>query len=210
MDAFDYGEYARLAADPRTNEALAVLDTVAKKLRVKYSLIGGMAAYMHIKNPPEDFPDLDFVVHADALEAKEFVEALTVTDKRFRLRFMDMIDDDAAMFSTLIFDKDIQFDIFTSYDEQEPRKTDRMGGVDVSPVEPLIVEKIIRGRREDILMAVDLLAYTDYDKNLLSRIGAEYRITGALNTAAYWARRLAVGKLTREGLAAVVKRLTTA
>lgn len=210
MEAFDYGEYQRLYDDPRAKLALKKLDAVAKKMRVRYAIVGGMASFLHVKNPPEDFPDIDILVYGSALKAKAFVETLT-KDSLFHLRFIDMvIGETTAMFSTLIYSKDIQFDIFTSDDEPTPRKTKRVSGVDVEPVEPLIVEKLIRGSREDVLMAVDLLAYTDYDKGLLSRIGAQYKITGALNTAAYWARRLAVGKLTREGLAAVVKRLTTA
>ncbi len=96
--------------------------------------------------------------------------------------------------------------MFTSLDEKA-RAPRRVSGHSVEPVEPLIVEKLIRGTREDVLMAIDLLAFVDHDKGLLSRIAQEYRATGMLQRAAWAARRWALGRLSKEGLASVVKQI---
>jgi len=42
--AFDYGEYERLARDPRTRRVPKAVKTVARKLSVKYALVGGLTS----------------------------------------------------------------------------------------------------------------------------------------------------------------------
>jgi len=205
--AYDYGEYERLARDPRTRRALAALNRACGSARVRYAVVGGYAAYLHTHNPPTDFPDIDVLLYADGREARAVVERLARTPG-FNLLFAEV--GDGAMFSTFEYDGAIQIDVFTSTDERVPRATRRIRNVSVEPVEPLIVEKLIRGTRSDVLMALDLLAYTDYDRRLLSELGRQYRMSGMLHTAAYFARRMAVGRLSKAGLESVAKRLTTA
>lgn len=209
MGAFDYGAYAEFYDDPRTQKAMADIDALAKRLRVEYAVIGGVAAYIHTKNPPEDYPDLDVLILDDAKDAIRFVKTLTKKPK-YHVKFIDIEegDDNAPdmMFAAIIYDRDIQIDIFTSSDA-EVSKTVRKQGVELEMIEPLIVEKLIRGTEADIRIVIDLLAHSDYNKKLLSQIGREFNATGMLEQAAYWARRMAAGRLTKSGLDAVVRRL---
>lgn len=200
-NALDDGEYERLANDPRTKRALAVIDVLAKKMNVTYGIIGGFAVYLQVNNPPEDFPDIDIIIYGDTATAKKFVEALASKSK-FVLRFSDHVGNE-ALFATFIYDSEIQIDILQDSTESKPKKTKRIKG---SEVESLIVEKLIRGSESDIKMVLDLMAFADYDKALLSQLGREWRCTGKINSLGYFARRLAVGILTKQGISNVAKR----
>ncbi len=204
-EAFDYGEYEKLYADPRAWKALTDIDKLAKKMKVKYALIGGGASFLHVKNPPEDYPDIDIIVYGEVSRAHDFIRSI-LEKKKYRARFVDVERD--MVFAAVEYDGDIQIDIFTSIDESDPRTTKRINNVDVEPVEPLICEKLIRATPSDIRVALDLLAFSKYDRVLLSQIAREYRMTGMLNNAAYFARRLAAGVLSKSGVDNVVKRLS--
>ena len=207
-EAFNYGEYERLWSDKRTHKVLAIVEKTAKWARVEYIVVGGLAAYLHAKNPPEDYPDIDIRLQTKGTRAAAFVAALAKT-KGFALRFADHDEDE--VFSTFVYDGDIQVDVFTSSDTSASiAKPKRIANTWVEPVEPLIVEKLIRGSEADVRMALDLLAYCDYDKRMLAQIAREFRITGAIHHAAYFARRMAVGRISKAGLDAVVKRLASA
>lgn len=205
-NAFDYGQYQKLYDDPRTKKALQEIDTLSKKMGVKYAIIGGLAVYLHVKNPPEDFPDVDVLLYGEIEAAKSYIKALSRRPK-FWLQFLDCPQEFKACFATMTYDGDIQIDLLTSLNEKKAKPTKRIEDVEIKPTEPLIVEKLIRGTREDVLMAIDLLAYTDYDKALVHKIAAEYKATGMYQHAAYFARRLAAGVLSRSGLENVLRRL---
>lgn len=208
-EAFEYGQYEKMWRDPRTQEAIAAVDSLAKKKRVQYAVVGGLAAYLHVNNPPEDYPDIDILIYGSPKNASRFVTALAML-KGFSLRFKDEMDCDGEsgqMFASLTYKCDIQVDIFTSFDESSPRATKMLSKVQVEMVEPLIIEKLIRGTPADLRMTLDLLAYADYDRRLLFQLAAQYRATGMLADASYWARRLAVGKLKKSGVNLVIRRL---
>ncbi len=211
MDAFDYGQYKEFYDDPRTQKALKDIDALSKKMSVSYAIIGGIAAFIHVKNPPEDYPDIDVLIYNEAPEAVKFINALS-KKAGYHRKFIDIDEAEDGrpemVFSTVILDKDIQIDIFTSRDENVIRETIRAEGVEIEMVEPLIIEKLIRGTEEDIRVAIDLLAYKDYSKKLLSQIAREYNSTGMLENLTYWARRWSAGRLTEAGLNAVVKRIS--
>ncbi len=210
MDAFQYGAYKEFYDDPRTQKALKDIDALCKKMNVSYAIIGGIAAFIHVKNPPEDYPDIDVLIYSDASEAIRFIKAIS-KKPGYHLKFMDVDEAEDGrpemVFSTVILEKDIQIDIFTSRDENVIRETIRAEGVEIEMVEPLIIEKLIRSTEEDIRIVIDLLAYKDYNKKLLSQIAREYKSTGMLENATYWARRWAAGRLSEAGLNAVVKRI---
>ncbi len=208
MTAFDYGRYDLLYADPRTHRVLDDVDGLAKKMRIKYALIGGLAAYIYKRNPPDDYPDIDFLIYDSAERAADLIWALLKKPK-WSDKFIDT-DESDMIFAALFYDKEIQVDIFTSLDEKKKRPTVRKEKVELEMLEPLIVEKLIRGTQSDVRVALDLLAFCDYDRKLLSQIGREYRLTGMLADAGYWARRIKAGVVKPEGIAAVVKRLATA
>jgi hypothetical protein len=204
-EAFDYGEYDKLWALPKTHKALAAIDRLCKTAGVRYAVVGGLAAYLQAQNPPEDYPDIDVMLYAKPAAAVPVLRALAAAPG-FAMRFNDVEED--AVFATYVYGGMVQVDVFTSMDATTPKKTRRIGHVDVEPVEPLIVEKLIRGTPADIRMALDLLAFADYDKALLAQLCREFRVTGAMQTAAYFARRLAVGRMTKDGIDTVVRRLT--
>ncbi len=203
MNAFDYGKYKEFLDDPRAQEALGLIDAAAKKTKVKYAIIGGVAAYLYKDNPPDDIPDIDVLVYDSALDAKRLF-----LDLRKRKHFegrIEIVDDQA--FAMMLYKRDIQIDILTSSDEVKSRDTRRVHGVEIEPVEPLIIEKFIRGNESDIRVALDLLAYVDYDKKLLNQIAQQHRLTGDVKHAEYFAMRMAAGKASKQAIDAVVKRL---
>ncbi len=211
MDAFADGRYQEFYADPRTKKVLADIDALARKMKVAHAVIGGMAAYLHHKNPPLDYPDIDVLIYDPAPVAIRFIKTLTKKPK-YHVKFVDIEEghgegDDGMVFAAILYDRDIQVDIFTSNDEKVARKTIRKAGVELEMIEPLIIEKLIRGTEADVRIAIDLLAYKDYDKKLLSQIAREFKATGMLEDAAYWARRLAAGRVAKAGVDAVVRRL---
>lgn len=203
MNAFDYGRYKEFIDDPRTQEALKILDAAAKKTKVDYAIIGGVASYLYHKNPPDDIPDIDILVYGNAADAERLFRDLKKR-KSFEGR-LEIVDDQA--FAMMLYKRDIQIDILTSSDEKKARKTRRLHGVELEPVEPLIIEKFIRGNESDIRVALDLLAYVDYDKRLLNQLAQEHRLTGDVKHAEYFAMRMAAGKVSTATIDAVVKRL---
>ncbi len=210
MKSYDYGQYEEFYSDPRTQKVLADVDALAKRMKIDYAIIGGIAAYLHVQNPPEDYPDIDVLIYNPAPDAIRFVKKLTRKEK-YHVKFVDIDEGDdrpGMVFAAIVYDKDIQLDVFTSYDESTARKTIRRNGVELEMIEPLIVGKLIRGTDEDIRSALDLLAFVDYDKRLLSQLGRECRVTGLLEQAAYWARRMAAGRLSKNGIVSVVARLS--
>lgn len=204
--AFDYGEYEKLHADQRTWKALECIDKVSKKTGTAYRLIGGLAAYMHVKNPPEDFPDIDIQIQSDAAGGEEFIRAVEQCPKFDLFQFEDS---GAAVFGMFLYDKEIQIDMFTDLEQEEPNRTKRMKRVEVEPVEYLVIEKLMRGKAHDIKVVLDLLAFTDYDKRLLSQLAREKHLTGQVGHLQYFARSLAAGRLTPTALKNVVKRLAS-
>lgn len=210
MDAFDYGAYQEFYDDPRTQKALKEIDALSKKMKISYAIIGGIAAFIYVKNPPEDYPDIDVLIYNDASDAVRYINALS-KKTGYHKKFMDVDESEDGrpemVFSTVLFEKDIQIDIFTSRDESEIRKTIRAEGIEIEMVEPLIVEKLIRGSEADIRIVIDLLSCKDYSKKLLSQIAREHNATGMLENATYWARRWSAGRLSKVGLDAVVKRI---
>lgn len=212
LEAFDYGRYDDFYADPRVKKILKDIDKMAISLSVEYRLVGGLSVYLHAKNPPEDFPDIDILIPAGPADAKRLANAVRGLPKYHRINVQETINNDTgevdSLFASLLYDDAIQVDIFTSFDEPVGQTKRRMRGVDLKQVELLIVEKLITEKPADSRAVLDLLAYADYDKRLLATIVSEYRETGRLNYAMYWARRMATGRLTKEGIDAVVKRLS--
>lgn len=209
-DKFAYGAYEEFYADARTKKVLEDVDLLAKRMKIEYAVIGGLAAYIHRKNPPEDYPDIDVLILDSASDAIRFIKTLTKKPK-YHVKFVDIEEGDdhvpAMVFAAILYDRDIQVDIFTSSDA-EVSNTVRKHGVELEMIEPLIVEKLIRGTEADIRIVIDLLAHADYNRKLLSQIGREFQATGMLEQAAYWARRWAAGRLDKRGLDNVVKRLS--
>lgn len=204
MNAFDYGSYEAFFADPRAQEAFKIIDTAAKEARVKYAIIGGCAAYTYHKNPPDDIPDIDLLVYGLAPDAKRLFKNLEKR-KHFEGR-LEIVDDQA--FIMMLYKRDIQIDIFTSSDEGKALETLRIHGLEIEPVESLIIEKLIRATEADVRIALDLLAFVEYDKKLLNQIAREHRVTGDLKHAEYFAMRMAAGKASKQAIDSVVKRLS--
>ncbi len=202
--SFDYGEYEKLYADKRTEKVLSEVDKLAKKMKVKYALIGGLATYIHVKNPPEDYPDIDFQLYCDAKLGRKFLEALALRPK-FELG--QFAYEDQAVFGMFIYDDWVQVDIFTDIEDLEPRTTKRAAGVELNPVEYLIIEKMIRGNKSDVKSVLDLMAFSDYDKRLLHRLAKERHLTGAIGHLEYFSRRIAAGRVSSSGIKAIVDRI---
>lgn len=205
--AFEYGEYDAFYADARTKKAMKDIDVLAKKMGISYALIGGMASYLNVKKNPEDFPDIDILVYSSVPDAKRFIKALAKKPK-YHIEFIDDLED--AVFAGIYYDKDVQIDVFTSLDDQGEKKTHRIADIETELIEPLIIEKLIRSTEADIRIALDLLAFADYDRKMLTEIGREWRVTGVLQHAIYLSRRLKAGILTKSGLDSVVKRMAKA
>lgn len=206
IEAFDYGRYDLLMADPGTKKVFKAVDALAKRMDIEYDLIGGIAVYLHSKNPPKDYPDIDFLLYTTVAEAREFVERLS-EKSGFSFGSLDVID--GAVFGMLKYDKKIQVDILT--DLEEPKRhgpVKKVRGVSIEPVEYLIIEKMMRPRPADVRAALDLLAYMDYDKALLSRLAREKHMTGEIATLSYHAKNMAAGRLTEAGIKNVVNRLS--
>lgn len=204
-EAFDYGEYEKFYADARVQRVLKTIDRLAHKMNIQYQIIGGLAAYMYRKNPPQDGPDIDIMILTKG-RCEAFAKALYSASDKFRRAQWDVDGDDC--FVTMIYDGEIQVDILTQTDKQNYRKPPRVSEMDLEPVEPLIVEKLVRGSVDDILVAIDLLAFMDYDKTLLSQIAREYLATGMLRQAEWAAHRWAAGRLTKAVLKNVAERIS--
>lgn len=201
---FEYGEYEKLHADKRTAKVFDEVDRLANKMKVKYALIGGLAAYLIVKNPPQDIPDIDFQIYTDGLEGEKFIKALT---RRPKFELGQSSFGSYASFGMFMYDDWVQVDVFTDLENLEPEKTNRFSNVEVEPVEYLIIDKMISAREHDVKVALDLLAYADYDKGLLHQMARERRLTGVINHMEYFARRIAAGRISGAGIAALVKRL---
>lgn len=206
VEAFDYGRYDLLMADPRTNKILKIVDDLAAKLKIDYDLIGGVAVYLHSRSNPQDYPDIDFLLYTTVPQARKLVDELAAKPKFF-LGSVEMIDE--AMFAMLKYDKAIQVDFLTDIEEPSKHpKSKTVRGVSVEPVEYLIIEKMMRARPSDVRSALDLLAHMDYDKSLLARLAREKHMTGEIANLTYHARNMAAGRLSQEGIQNVVKRLS--
>lgn len=204
--SFDYGDYEKLYADKRTAKILGIVDKLAKDLGVKYALIGGLAAYIHVKNPPEDFPDIDFQLYCDGDDGWMFLNELA---KKPKFLVGQIGREEESVFGMFLYDNWVQVDVFTDMEDLEPRNTNRLVDVEVNPVEYLIIEKMIRGNENDVKSVLDLLAFKDYDKRLLAQLARERHLTGAIGHLQYFARRIATGRVTPEGVKAIVKRIAS-
>lgn len=200
---FDYGEYEKFYADKRVKRALKVMDKLAKKMRIKYAIIGGLGAYLHVNNPPQDEPDIDILVY-NIDDARRFIRALGKTPG-FKANLID--DQDEVIFAHLRFEREIQIDILTSFDESEARETTRIKGVNVEAVEPLIVEKLVRATTADVRMALDLMAFADYNKSFLFDIAREYHMTPTIAKTAAFARRMFRGDATEAEVDDMIQKL---
>lgn len=205
-EAFDYGRYDELMADPRTQKVFDAVDRLAVKMDIKYDVIGGVAVYLHSKNPPQDYPDVDFLLYTTVVDAREFVEKLSEKPK-FSFGSIEVIE--GALFGMVKYDKKIQVDILTDMEEPHRHgKVKKIRGISIEPVEYLIIEKMMRPRPADVRAALDLLAHMDYDKSLLARLAREKRMTGEIASLAYHARNMAAGRLSKAGIENVVKRMS--
>lgn len=205
--AFDYGRYECLISDPRTKVILNAVDRLAEKMGVEYDLIGGLAVCLHSQNPPpDDVPDIDFLLYTTTVDAREFIEALSERPK-FSLLKLDLYD--FGVFGSVRYDKEIQVDLMTSLENQrKPPKSLRKMGTEVEPVENLIIEKLITSKPRDITAALDLLAYMDYDKALLAEMAREKNLLHELSSLSYHARTMAAGRLSDKGIAGIVRRFS--
>lgn len=202
---FDYGEYEKLYTDKRTSKIFDEVDQLAKKMKMKYALIGGLAAYIIIKNPPQDIPDVDFQIYADGVSGRRFIEALA---RRPKFDLGQFAFEKDASFGMFMYDDWVQVDVFTDLENLEPDKTNRFVNVEIEPVEYLIIEKMIRAKPDDVRSALDLLAYTDYDKRLLHQLARERHLTGVINHMEYFSRRIAAGRISDDGIKSIVKRIS--
>lgn len=200
---FDYGEYEAFYADQRTLRALVGLDKLAKKLRIAYALIGGLAAYLYTDRPPHDEPDIDLMIY-DVEQARKYIRALA-QEPGFKNNLFD--DQGDAIFAHLRFERDIQIDILTSSNERKALKTTRIKGVEVEPIETLVVEKLIRATEADVRMALDLLACTAYNRASLLALGCGYQMTNTLFEAITFARAMSSGAASKADIEVMVNRL---
>lgn len=206
IEALDYGRYDIFYGDPRTKKALSEIDGVAKKLDIQYALIGGLAAYLYSKNPPEDFPDIDILVYADLAGTMRVIKALS---QRPKFEKGPVTVDGDVVFAMFRYDGYSQVDVFNDLDELMPKPTKRKKGVELEQVENLIIEKLIRPKATDVRMVLDLLAYVDYDKALLGQLARENHMTGMVNGLIYFSKNMAAGRMSKEGINAIVKRLAS-
>lgn len=206
--AFDYGRYECLMSDPRTKAILKAVDLLSKKMGVGYTIIGGMAVCLYETNPPpDDMPDIDYVLFSTTVDAREFIETLSQRP-RFSLLKLDLYD--FGVFGSLRYDREIQVDLMTSLENQrKPPKSLRKMGADIEPVEHLIIEKLITSKPHDIAAVLDLLAYVDYDKALLGEMAREKNLFHELSSLEYHARTMAAGRLSDKGIAGIVRRFSS-
>lgn len=172
---FDYGQYRELFADKRTLEALSKIKSVAKRTKVRWYLVGGAAVYLLVKNPPQDYPDLDVLIDATKDKARALVSGL----RRSGFEKILYDESDVDVFSAMTW-KGIQLDLFTSREQPTGIRPIELGTILVEPAEHLIVEKLIRGTYEDLLMAMDLLCRVKIDKTILYDLAARHRLTGRI------------------------------
>jgi hypothetical protein len=170
------GDYEKLFKDKNISSAFRIINSVTKKLGFDYFIIGGAAVYLHIKNPPTDYPDIDIFLNTDKYGARLFY--LQITKKGFKGISFDEEWNDSFM---RLKYKTLDFEIFTSQEEtQYLNKPIIIKGMKVKPIESLIIEKLIRSSYEDILMAIDLLTFKKYNKTILKSIARDYLVTGRL------------------------------
>lgn len=178
MTVYDYGQYKELGSDKRFGRIVSSLNGVSRKTKVRYAVVGGWASFLHTMNPPGDYPDLDIMLDSDLSGGVRFVNALR-REPKFRVILFD--DSGSDMFSSLFYDEEIQLDVFTDQKTREfLRGGPRRRGLPLEPMEPLIAEKIVRGSRDDLLMAVDLLATGRYDQTLLHELARDMRASGQI------------------------------
>lgn len=190
---YDYGEYDKLFASRDLKRAMKLFCRVAARLKMRYWIVGGSAVYLHVQNPPRDMPDIDVMLDVGKAAGLQFISALS--ESGFDI---DMVERDAPedVFATLRYGS-IWLDVFTSQESRpDMKRTVKVRGLDVEPVEPLLVEKAIRASYEDILMAVDLLAYARYDVAILQQTARRYRVWGRLALLSKVARSYKKGVLS--------------
>lgn len=198
VEVFDCGEYDKLWADSRTVAALNEIDKLSKKMKLRYAIIGGSAAYLYVSNPPPpDDPDVDILLDDTPQRSIAFIETLS-KKPNFKLDVFD-VDEDVApdeqvVFSRLSYGKDVKLDIFTSLDAKLPAKLPRRRSFCVEPIEPLIIEKLIRASADDMRMVVSLLAYAKYDSGLLKVLAKERNSEYTLRKATFLARKIKDGE----------------
>lgn len=207
MRVYDYGEYKALSKDPRFRKILRAINDTWTETKVPYFISGGLAVYLYLKNPPEDHPDID-VLLGDASGGTTFIESLRKKPK-FSLVLLDT-GNDGHQFATFMYDGEIQIDILTDPETEKylcERKPTVRSSVRLEPVEPLIIEKIIRGTPSDIMMIMDLMAAGKYDRKILYQMAADYKSTGRLALIERTVRSYLRGHGTRADMRKVAERI---
>lgn len=201
--ARDYGPYERLMRLPATRRLVRRLNAASREAAVPYLVVGGSAVYLHTRENPEDYPDLDAVIDATKAGAKRFIRALL---RRGGIRAEKLAETETDLFYKA-FCGDVEADLFT---EQEDRPN--LGipvlirGVPVKRIEGLIAEKLSRFSYPDILMLFDLLRKA-HDRgmvrgfalriNALGRLAVVQRMVAArapVSTLRRWAAIMAGGE----------------
>lgn len=158
-EAHEYGKYAEMFRDKVFLKAVKILDDTARKMGVDYAVLGGSAVYLHTHNPPEDFADLDILLDSDKPAAVRFVRRLEKQGFKVENLDVDLPDD---MFAITKYGKH-QIDLFTDQ-SQRGGKSEYRRMLRVRSVPELLVEKLIRATREDLLMAIDLINCPKHDE----------------------------------------------
>ena len=175
MTIYNYGEYERLFRNKNLKKAFHIINRISKKLKIGYFIVGGSAVYLHIKNPPVDYPDIDIMLDTDKKRAEDFAFELRKND--FRIISFEPSWEDAFIRAEF---KNLGFEIFTSQEERKYLwKPHIIKQLKVKPIEGLIIEKLIRESYPDTLMAIDLLASKKYNFNMLILLAKRY--TGLTN-----------------------------
>lgn len=158
-EASEYGKYEEMFGDKVFLRAVKILDRTARQFGVDYAVLGGSAVYLHTHNPPEDFADLDILLDSNKELAVLFVKNLERRGFTRKLLDVSLPDD---MFAIVKYGKH-QIDLFTDQSERGG-KSEYRRMLRVRSVPELLVEKLIRATREDLLMAIDLINCPKHDE----------------------------------------------
>ena len=199
---YNYGEYARLFKNKNIKKAFQIINRISHRLKIDYYIVGGAAVYLHILNPPVDYPDIDILLKTDKRGARRF--ALALQKGGFKMISFDSPWEDAFLRTEF---KNLQFEIFTSHEEKYLGKPKILKGLKVKPIESLVVEKLIRSSYPDILMAIDLLASKRYNKSILRRLARQYLVTGRLTILMSLAKNYASGRVSYRRIQQYAKKI---
>lgn len=189
---YGYGQYAEMFGEKDLIKAAKIFDKTARRMGVNYAVVGGSAVYLLTHNPPEDYPDLDVLLDADKAAAVRFIKELEKQGYKVKLLDTDLPDE---VFAITRYGRP-QIDIFTNQEERRG-KSEYRRMLRVRSVPELIVEKLIRATREDLLMVIDLLNCAKYDEREVLAATRKRRVWVLYLKVRFLAEGFRIGKVPK-------------